>query len=143
MSRLKLFGLAVLLLPLALPAQDGPYKVLKTAKVGGEGGTDYIIADPAGRRLYITRNAVRGRPATDSTPAVDSAPGRVTVFSLDDLSPLGTTLNGGGSGAVADSKTGHGFASSHPNLSMFDIKSMQMIKTDRKSTRLNSSHVSE
>jgi hypothetical protein len=129
MSRLKLFGLAVLLLPLALPAQDGPYKVLKTAKVGGEGGTDYIIADPAGRRLYITRNAVRARPATDSTPAVDSVPGRVTVFSLDDLSPVGTILNGGGNGAVADSKSGHGFASSHPNLSMFDIKSMQMIKT--------------
>jgi len=103
--------------------------VLKTAKVGGEGGTDYIIADPAGRRLYITRNAVRGRPATDSTPAVDSVPGRVTVFSLDDLSPVGTILNGGGNGAVADSKSGHGFASSHPNLSMFDIKSMQMLKS--------------
>jgi len=34
-------------------AQDGPYKVLKSAKVGGEGGWDYIYADSAGRRLYI------------------------------------------------------------------------------------------
>jgi hypothetical protein len=38
---------------------DGPYKVLKTAKVGGEGGTDYIYADTAGRRLYITRGATQ------------------------------------------------------------------------------------
>ena len=37
----------------------GPYKVLKTARVGGEGGWDYIYADVAGRRLYIPR---RGTP---------------------------------------------------------------------------------
>ena len=40
---------------------DGPYKVLKTAKVGGEGGTDYIFADTAGRRLYITRGATQAQ----------------------------------------------------------------------------------
>ena len=40
---------------------DGPYKVLKTAKVGGDGGTDYIYADTAGRRLYITRGATLRR----------------------------------------------------------------------------------
>ena len=40
---------------------DGPYKVLKTAKVGGEGGTDYIYADTAGRRLYITRGATQAQ----------------------------------------------------------------------------------
>jgi len=34
---------------------SGPYKVLKSAKVGGEGGWDYIYADSAGRRLYIPR----------------------------------------------------------------------------------------
>ena len=49
---------------------DGPYKVLKTAKVGGEGGTDYIYADTAGRRLYITRGATPAREATATTPAV-------------------------------------------------------------------------
>jgi hypothetical protein len=37
----------------------GPYKILKTAKVGGEGGWDYIYADSAARRLYIPRGAVR------------------------------------------------------------------------------------
>ena len=36
-----------------------PYSVLKTARVGGEGGTDYIYADTGGRRLYITRGATQ------------------------------------------------------------------------------------
>ena len=30
-------------------SEDGPYKVLKTAKVGGAGGFDYIYANEAGR----------------------------------------------------------------------------------------------
>jgi DNA-binding beta-propeller fold protein YncE len=111
------------------PATDGPYKVLTRAKVGGEGGTDYIYANPIDRKLYITRNAVRAVPATDSTPARDAVPGRVTVFDLETLKPLGEIMNGGGNGAVVDAKTGHGFATSHPNLSMFDTKSMQMLKS--------------
>jgi hypothetical protein len=45
-------------------AQQGPYKVLKTAKVGGAGGFDYIYADDAGRRLYIPRGAVQGPAPT-------------------------------------------------------------------------------
>jgi len=110
------------------PSTDGPYKVLMRAKVGGEGNTDYIHANSDDRRLYITRNLVRGAPATDSTPARDSVPGRVTVFDLETLKPLGEILNGGGNGAVVDAKTGHGFATSHPNLTMFDSKSMKVIK---------------
>ncbi len=110
-------------------ADNGPYKVLMRARVGGEGGTDYIYANPIDRRLYITRNAVRAVPATDSTPARDSVRGRVTVFDLETLEPLGEIMNGGGNGAVVDAKTAHGFASSHPDVSMFDTKSMQMIKT--------------
>jgi hypothetical protein len=39
------------LAPIVLAQSTGPYKVLKTAKVGGEGGADYIYADPVGRRL--------------------------------------------------------------------------------------------
>src|SRR5207248_9851299 len=67
----------------------GMYQVLKRARVGGEGGTDYIHADPVGRRLYITRNAVRAVPATDSTPARPAVLGRVSVFDLETLAPLG------------------------------------------------------
>jgi hypothetical protein len=110
------------------PSTDSPYKVIQRARVGGEGGTDYIFADPVGRRLYITRNAVRAAPATETTPARDAVPGRTTVFDLETLAPLGEIPNGGGNGAVVDPKSGHGFASSHPQISMFDLKSMQMIK---------------
>jgi len=99
------------------------------AKVGGEGNTDYIYANPIDGRLYITRNAVRPVAATDSTPAREAVPGRVTVFDLKTLKPLGEIMNGGGNGAVVDAASGHGFASSHPDISMFDTKSMQMIKT--------------
>ena len=111
------------------PGTDGPYTVLMRARVGGEGGTDYIYANPEDRRLYITRNAVRAVAATDSTPAREAVPGRVTVFDLETLKPLGEIMNGGGNGAVVDAKLSHGFASSHPTISMFDTKSMQMIRT--------------
>jgi len=35
---------------------DEPYKLLKTVKVGGTGGFDYVFADSDGRRLYIPRS---------------------------------------------------------------------------------------
>src|SRR5689334_16981814 len=71
---------------------DRPYKVLMRARVGGEGGTDYIHANVDDRRLYITRNAVRAVPATDTTPARPAVPGRVTVFDLETLKPLGEIM---------------------------------------------------
>ena len=107
----------------------GPYKVLKTAKVGGEGGTDYIFADSVGRRLYITRNTVRAVPATDTTPAVPAIEGRLTIFDLDTLAPLGEIPGVAGNGAVVCPSSGHGFTSDHPKPSMFDVKTMKLIKT--------------
>ena len=41
----------------AQPAGGGPYKVIKTARVGGEGSWDYVYADVAARRLYIPRRS--------------------------------------------------------------------------------------
>src|SRR4029077_7063687 len=108
---------------------DGPYKVLKTAKVGGEGGTDYIYADTAGRRLYITRGATQAREATDTTPAVPAFEKRLTIFDLDTLDTVGVILGVGGNGAAVCPKTGHGFTSDHPQPSMFDVKTMKLIKT--------------
>ena len=55
--------------------QSGPYKMLKTAKVGGTGAFDYVYADSSGRRLYIPRP---GNPSP-----------RLTVFDLDTLDPVG------------------------------------------------------
>jgi DNA-binding beta-propeller fold protein YncE len=91
----------------------GPYKVLKTAKVGGDGGFDYVYADAAGRRLYIPRS---GQGA------------RVTVFDLDTLAPVGEIPNASARGAAVDPKSGHGFASSKPVV-MWDTKTLAVIKT--------------
>src|SRR6187399_1357267 len=110
-------------------AATGPYKVLKTAKVGGEGGTDYIFADVEGRRLYITRGATQPQPATDTRPEVPAFEKRTTIFNLDTLEPVGVIPGVGGNGATVCPKTGHGFTSDHPQPSMFDVKTMKLIKT--------------
>jgi len=107
---------------------EGPYKVLKTAKVGGEGGTDYIFADTVGRRLYITRNAAQAQPATDTRPEVPAAEKRLTIFDLDTLDPVGTIAGIAGNGATVCPNTGHGFTSDHPQPAMFDVKTMKLIK---------------
>lgn len=109
-------------------AQEGPYKVLKTAKVGGEGGWDYIYADAAGRRLYIPRGATRAVPATANTPEIPAAPARLTIFDLDTLAPAGQIPDVGGNGTAVDPKSGHGFTSDHPQVSMFDTKTLTLIK---------------
>jgi hypothetical protein len=96
------------------PVSDaGPYRVIKTAKVGGIGGFDYINADVDGRRLYIPR---RGDGA------------RITVFDLDTLRPAGTIPNVNGHGAVVDPKTKHAFTSSKPVI-MWDSTTMAPIKS--------------
>jgi hypothetical protein len=70
-----------------LAQEAGPYKVLKAARVGGEGGWDYIYADAAGRRLYIPR---RGTPASADVPT------RLMIFDLDTLEPAGEIAGVGG-----------------------------------------------
>lgn len=91
----------------------GPYKVTKTAKVGGDGGFDYVYADDAGRRLYIARTGPTGR---------------ITVFNLDTLEPAGEIPNANARGAAVDPASNHGFASSKPVV-MWDTKTLATIKT--------------
>jgi hypothetical protein len=131
MRRLSLLltSAIVALVPIVFAQSTGPYRVLKTVKVGGEGGTDYIYADSVGRRLYITRGATPAREATASTPAVPAFEKRLTIFDLDTLEPVGVISGVGGNGATVCTKTGHGFTSDHPQPSMFDVKTMQLIKT--------------
>lgn len=104
--------------PMALAQESGPYQVLKRAKVGGEGGWDYIYADSAGRRLYIPR---RGSPAS----GVET---RLSIYNLDTLELVGEIGGVGGQGTAVDPKSGHGFTSTKP-VSMFDTKTMKLIKT--------------
>ena len=114
--------------PAAQSPPAGPYKVLKTAKVGGEGGWDYIYADSAGRRLYIPRGARPEIPATGTTPAVPAAVARILAYNLDTLEPAGEIPDTGGNGVAVCPKTGHGFSSSRPAISMFDTQTLKLIK---------------
>src|SRR5215467_5108306 len=114
--------------PIALSQQSGPYKVLKTARVGGEGGWDYIYADVAGRRLYIPRRGIAAAAATDSRPAAPAVPARLSIYDLDSLQLIKEIEGVGGNGAAVDPKSHHGFTSSRP-VSMFDTKTMTLIRT--------------
>jgi DNA-binding beta-propeller fold protein YncE len=107
-------GLVMLLLT-GLPQRtlaDGPYKVSKVVKVGGEGTFDTAFADVEARRLYIPRKN----------------PGRINVFNLDTLELVGEIPDVAANGVVVDSKSGHGFASSKP-VTMFDAKTLKTIRT--------------
>lgn len=107
-------GIAVLVsLGLAQQGSTAGYKVVKTAKVGGAGGWDYVYADSEGRRLYIAR--------TGPMP-------RVNVYNLDTLEPAGEIPTTNAHGVVIDSKSHHGIISSKP-ISMFDSKTLMPIKT--------------
>jgi len=96
----------------AQPA-TGPYKVLRTVKVGGEGGFDYVYADAVNRRLYVPRSG----PTT----------AQVMVFNLDTLQPVGAIPGVNGHGAVVDPKSGHGFLTSKP-VAMWDAKTLAPMK---------------
>ena len=110
----------VLLLPFALglittlgTPQSGPYKVLNTAKVGGEGGFDYVYADTVGRNVYIARGGAKSR---------------VSIFNLDTMASSGEIANTSARGAAVDAKSHHGFSSSKP-VAMWDSKTLALIKT--------------
>ena len=91
----------------------GPNKILKTARVGGEGGFDYIFADAVGRRLYTPRNGPMGHLA---------------VFNLDTLAPLGDISGVSSGGAVVDPQSHHGFSTTKP-ITMWDSNTLKVIKT--------------
>jgi DNA-binding beta-propeller fold protein YncE len=111
-SRLLIAFAATLVSCLAF-AQDGPYKVINTVKVGGEGGFDYVHADSEARRLYIARSG---------------AAGKLYVYDLDTFAPVGTVATGSAHGATIDAASHHGFATSKP-VTMFDSKTLEVIKT--------------
>jgi DNA-binding beta-propeller fold protein YncE len=104
---------AVAMLSFAAFAQSAPgYKVVKTWKLGGDGGWDYLTVDAEGRRLFIARatrvmvlDADSGKLLTEipDTPGVhgvalapefgrgfisDGGEDMVTIFDLKALKPV-------------------------------------------------------
>ena len=92
---------------------DGPYKVLKTVKVGGEGGFDYVYADAESHRLYVPRSGPTKR---------------ISVFDLNTLQPAGEIPDVSAHGVAVDPRSHHAFATSKPVV-MWDSKTLKTIKT--------------
>lgn len=97
--------------PCAL-AQAGPYTILKTQKVGGPGGWDYVAADSAARRLYIARSGPQGS---------------IHVYDLDTLAEVGNIPGISAHGVAIDEASHHGFATSE-GVAMFDTKTLAVLK---------------
>jgi DNA-binding beta-propeller fold protein YncE len=90
-------------------AESGPgYHVLKTYKVGGEGGWDYLVNDASARRLYLSRGT--------HVMVLDSDSGK-------SIGEIGDTPGVHGIALAPD--LGRGFTSNgrEGTVSIFDIKS--------------------
>jgi YVTN family beta-propeller protein len=98
---------------LATAASGADYKVVKTWKLGGDGGWDYLTADSAGHRLFIAR-------AT-----------RVMVIDTESGKQIGEIPDTPGVHGIAlDYELGRGFTSNgrEDTVSVFDLKSLAVEK---------------
>jgi hypothetical protein len=114
MNKFFIAGLLASISAAALAQDAGPYHVIATQKVGGDGGFDYLYADSAARRLFIARGG--------AAPVA-----RITVYDLDTLQPAGVIPGPSAHIVQIDPKSGHGFTSSKPVV-MFDAKTLAPIK---------------
>jgi DNA-binding beta-propeller fold protein YncE len=111
--------LSVSLAAVAVAAAGPGYHVIKTYKVGGEGGWDYLTVDASARRFYISRgthvivlDADSGKNVGEipDTPGVhgialaadlgkgfvsNGREGTVTVFDIKTLAPIGSKIKVG------------------------------------------------
>ncbi|MEY2394882.1 MAG: hypothetical protein QOF94_1227 [Acidobacteriaceae bacterium] len=102
-------SLTLLVAAVALAAAGPGYKVVKTYQVGGDGGWDYLTADAAARRLYISR-------AT-----------HVIVLDLDSGKTVGDIADTPGVHGIALAPDlGRGFVSNgrEGTVSIFDLKTL-------------------
>jgi glutamine cyclotransferase len=91
----------------------GPYKLLKTVTVGGDGGWDYVTVDPDNRHIFVSRG------------------NRFDVFDADSLQKVGEIDDTPRCHGVAiDPASGHGFTSNggDPSVTMFDLKTLKPIQ---------------
>jgi outer membrane protein assembly factor BamB len=118
-------ALVVLIIAAVTLAAAAPgYKVVNTFKIGGDGGWDYLIADAAARRLYVSRathvivldldsgKTVGDIPDTPGVHGIALAPelgrgfasngreGTATIFDLKTLATIGKVKTGDNPDAI-------------------------------------------
>lgn len=100
----------VLLCSFAAPSAafaQGPYHVMTQWKLGGDGGWDYLTADPAAHRLYITHGPRVEVVDTDSGKAVGAITGLQGTHgvALDEAGKYGYISDGRGNAVVVFDRT--------------------------------------
>src|ERR1051326_3930983 len=95
-----------------LARQRVDYHVTATWELGGDGGWDYIVPEPAQHRLFVGR--------TNRVMVIDTQTGKLAGEVMG--------INGAHGTAIAES-SGHGFATSGNDQSvvMFDLKTFQSL----------------
>jgi DNA-binding beta-propeller fold protein YncE len=95
-------SLFVCLLTAGLVQAQSGWKVSKTLHVGGEGGWDYVTADPESHRLFVTRTTHTMILDADSGETLGDVPGQKVSHGVAIVPKLnrGFITDGGGSGAV-------------------------------------------
>ena len=104
---------ACTVLPMAF-AQAGPYKVIDKWTIGGEGGWDYLLADPSASLLYVTHGT------------------RVEVIDTKTGKPVGAITGLKGTHGVAlDTEGKYGYISEGAgnNVVVFDRKSFAKVQS--------------
>jgi len=111
-ARISLILLATMMV-LATAAAGADYKVVKTWKLGGDGGWDYLTADTDGHRLFIARATRVMVIDTESGKQVGEIPETTGVH-----------------GVALNSEIGRGFTSNgrEDTVSVFDLKSLAVEK---------------
>jgi DNA-binding beta-propeller fold protein YncE len=110
----KLFTIAVLLIGAGLTAglQAQTFKVQKIS-IGGEGGTDYLTAEPGTGRVFVSRSS------------------HVMVIDANKGTLIGDILDTPGTHGIAlVAKYNHGFTTNRgdSSVSMFDLKTLAPVK---------------
>jgi YVTN family beta-propeller protein len=100
------------LISISIYGADGPYHLLKTIPVGGDGGWDYLSVDEGGRRLYVSHGTV------------------VVVIDIDKDAVVGEiadTPGVHGLAPVPDLQRGFTSNGRENKASMVDLKSLQTL----------------
>ncbi|HEY4988537.1 MAG TPA: YncE family protein [Opitutaceae bacterium] len=109
---LPFLGLVTAALPVCAQTRGPePYTLIRSDKVGGAGGWDYVCADVDARRLYIPRGD------------------HISVYDLDSLDVVGTIPGANNvHGVAVDPVSHHAFSTSRPLL-MWDSRTLAPLKT--------------
>jgi DNA-binding beta-propeller fold protein YncE len=148
--------LAISLVPLLLAAAPTGYHLVGEIKIGGEGGWDYLVADSAAHRLYVShathvvvvdldsQKVVGDIPDTQGVHGIaiasefnrgfvsDGRTNNVTIFDLKTLKPIGTVATGEDPDAIRYdpvSKRVFAFNGRSKSATVIDAKSGAVVAT--------------